>query len=87
MHTHLIYSSYEGKCNKHCPYSVAEASVATLQEMNPLVKVSVQQGAVSTQDLRFVQAYQVSTIIAVTLMQLTFACVSNVCCTSTKVAH
>lgn len=39
--------------------SVAEASATTLQEMNPLVKVSVQQGSVAAQDLSFVQAYQV----------------------------
>ena len=42
--------------------SVADASVATLQEMNPLVKVSVQQGTVDIEELDFVQAYQVSAL-------------------------
>lgn len=42
--------------------SVADASVATLQEMNPLVKVSVQQGTLDTIELDFVQAYQVSAL-------------------------
>lgn len=41
------------------PCSVAEISAAALQEMNPLVKVTVLEGATDAQDLTFVKAYQV----------------------------
>ena len=41
----------------HC--SVAETSAAALQEMNPLVKVTVQPGALDTTDLSFLVSYQV----------------------------
>ena len=53
MHSSWICHRYQCLC------SVAEASAMMLQEMNPLVKVSVQQGSVAAQDLSFVQAYQV----------------------------
>lgn len=43
--------------------SVAEVSAAALQEMNPLVKVSVQDGSVTTQDLGFVASYQVVVLV------------------------
>ena len=39
--------------------SVAEASVAALQEMNPLVKVTVQPGALDITNLSFLASYQV----------------------------
>ena len=41
----------------HC--SIAEVSAAALQEMNPLVKVNVQPGALNISDLSFLASYQV----------------------------
>lgn len=41
----------------HC--SVAEVSAAALQEMNPLVKVKVQPGALDATNLSFLASYQV----------------------------
>ena len=41
----------------HC--SVAEVSASGLQEMNPLVKITVQPGVLSVKDLEFVGSYQV----------------------------
>lgn len=43
--------------------SVAEISAAALQEMNPLVKVTVLEGATNAQDLTFVKAYQVVLLV------------------------
>jgi len=39
--------------------SGAEVSAAALQEMNPLVKVTVQAGSADVEDLSFVASYQV----------------------------
>ncbi len=39
--------------------SVAEVSAAALQEMNPLVKVTVQAGSTDAEDLSLVASYQV----------------------------
>ena len=39
--------------------SVAEVSAAALQEMNPLVKVTVHAGSADIEDLSFVASYQV----------------------------
>ena len=39
--------------------SVAEISAAALQEMNPLVRVTVQAGSTDVEDLSFVASYQV----------------------------
>lgn len=44
----------------HC--SVAEVSAAALQEMNPLVKVNVQPGALNITNLSFLASYQVPDI-------------------------
>ncbi|DBA82539.1 hypothetical protein WJX79_008668 [Trebouxia sp. C0005] len=43
--------------------SVAEVSAAALQEMNPLVKVSVQAGSADVKDLSFVASYQVVLLV------------------------
>ena len=39
--------------------SVAEISATALQEMNPLVKVTVQQGSLDVTDMSFLDSYQV----------------------------
>lgn len=49
------------------PCSVAEISAAALQEMNPLVQVTVLEGATDAQDLTFVKAYQVD--VSTTIIQ------------------
>ena len=38
---------------------MAEVTAAALQEMNPLVKVTVQAGSTDIEDLSFVASYQV----------------------------
>ena len=41
---------------------VAEVSAAALQGMNPLVKVTVHEGALDSKDLSYVQLYQVQSL-------------------------
>lgn len=53
--------------------SVAEISACALQEMNPLVKVTVQQGCLDVTDMSFLDFYQVSAIAPLCLSAISLS--------------
>lgn len=53
--------------------SVAEISAGALQEMNPLVKVTVQRGCLGVTDMSFLDSYQVSAIAPLCLSAISLS--------------